>query len=193
MKEGRATVLKHLEKILLFHTEKYPRMWYQDAVKLLYQSEFGGGHLISDEKSCLRYLLQEYAATQQSRQMPLTEDIGGGFVRVNLAALDAHGYSVAALGQDFIRSASLRHGSMESFQKKLQLLEDLTEQGKIPFSPESLSVYLGEYLAAGCPMVSHSAIYRECYRPAYRVVLASCLPDFSSRQNTGSYKKTGYR
>lgn len=170
-------VLKHLEKILLFHAGKYPHMWCQDAVKLLYQSEFGGGHLISDEEGCLRYLLREYIATPQSAGCPLTEDIGNGFVRVHLAALDAHDYSVAALGRDFIRSASLCHGSMEAFEKKLRLLEDMTEEGKLPFPRDSLAVYLGEYRAAGCPMVSHSEGYRLHYRPAYRVVLKRCLPE----------------
>ena len=167
--------MKDTEKILLAHGEKYPHMRPEDGVKLLYQGEFGGGHLIRNQESCLRFLLQEYAATPQSPDLPLTEDIGGGFVRVQLAALDAHGYSVADLGQDFIRSASTCHGDMAHFRKKLQLLEDLTEQGKLPFSRETLAVYLGEYLAAGCPMVSHSALYRALYHPAYRVVRKALL------------------
>ena len=169
--------MKETEKILLSHAGKYPRMRHEDAVKLLYQSEFGGGHMIRDEESCLRYLLQEYIATPQSSAQPLTEEIGGGFVRVHLAALDTHGYSVAALGQDFIRSASLCRGSMEAFEEKLRLLENLTEEKKMPFPWDGLALYLGEYRSAGCPMVSHSETYRLHYHPAYRVVLKECLPE----------------
>ena len=35
--------------ILLFHFARYPKMTPQAAVKLLYQSAFGPGHLIRDE------------------------------------------------------------------------------------------------------------------------------------------------
>ena len=41
-----------MKEILLEHFHRYPQMQLQDAVKLLYQSEFGGGHMItSPEKN----------------------------------------------------------------------------------------------------------------------------------------------
>ena len=40
--------MDELIKILRAHAEKYPLMRPQDAVKLVYQNEFGGGHLIVD-------------------------------------------------------------------------------------------------------------------------------------------------
>jgi hypothetical protein len=61
-----------------------------DAVKLIYQNEFGGGHLIRDEAQCLARLQQEYDAVPQSDILPLAEPIGNNMVRVHLAALDAH-------------------------------------------------------------------------------------------------------
>ena len=33
-----------MKEILLAHLKQYPQMQLQDVVKLLYQSEFGGGH-----------------------------------------------------------------------------------------------------------------------------------------------------
>ncbi len=50
-----------LEDILLQHFDRYPQMQPQDAVKLIYQQEFGPGHLIKDEKKALEYLRQEMA------------------------------------------------------------------------------------------------------------------------------------
>ena len=35
-----------LEAILKIHVKRYPLMQPTDAVKLIYQNEFGGGHLI---------------------------------------------------------------------------------------------------------------------------------------------------
>ena len=164
-----------MKSILLDHARRYPRMEPTDAVKLLYQSEFGGGHLIWNEKACLTRLLEEYRATPQCRDIPLTEDIGGGIVRIHLAALDAHGLSPEELGQIFFRSAAQTRGTMASFREKLSLLQELTAEGAMPFSRDALDAYLADYEAAGFPPVSHSETYRENYHPAYRVVILPCL------------------
>ena len=166
-----------MKTILLAHARLYPKMEPRDAVKLLYQSEFGGGHMIHDEEGCLCFLRQEYASLPQRSDLPLLEDIGGGMFRVNLGALDRYGYSVEALGRDFIRSAAIRRGSMECFLGKLQLLTELTREGHLPFSPDALNVYLTQYESKGYPPVSHSEAYRAAYHPAYRVVEERCLPE----------------
>ena len=74
---------------LKYHASKYKEMMPQDAVKLIYQNEFGGGHLIQDEEACLRYLRREYEATPKNPAVPQQESIGNGICRVNLAALEA--------------------------------------------------------------------------------------------------------
>lgn len=165
-----------MKSILLAHAEKYPLMEPTDAVKLIYQSEFGGGHLIKNPADCLRYLHQEYAATPQKSCCPLTEDIGNGFIRVNLAALDAYGLSPDRLGEIFLQSAMQSYGNPDSFRKKLAILEELTETMKMPFSSEALQAYLTAYEAAGFPPVSHSSSYRNAYHPAYRVIKTEYLP-----------------
>lgn len=165
-----------MKSILLAHARRYPLMEPTDAVKLIYQNEFGGGHLIQDETGCLNFLHREYTSTHQDPAAPLLEDIGNGMVRVNLAALDACGYSVPELGKAFIRSAATHKGNPDSFRKKLSLLTELAQNGMMPFSPESLADYLAGYEHAGYPAVSHSETYRNAYHPAYRVVKKAVLP-----------------
>ena len=48
-----------LEDVLARHFAKYPLMEPQDAVKLIYQMEFGPEHLIRDEGKALSMLRQE--------------------------------------------------------------------------------------------------------------------------------------
>ena len=170
-----------LKEILLTHARQYPLMQPCDAVKLLYQSQFGGGHLILDEAACLEFLHREYSATTQTHD-PLWEDIGNGMVRIYLSALDAWGYTQQQLGQDFIRSAAAVQGSMDVFLQNLTLLEALTQQGKMPFSFPELERYLAAYAAAGYPAVSHSETYRNAYHPAYRVMQRCQLPVFLQQQ-----------
>ena len=161
--------MEELEQILREHAKRYPLMQPRDAVKLIYQNEFGGGHLIRDEQACLNYLRREYADLEKDPTVPLYEDIGNGIIRVNLAAVKPE--DLERLGRAFIDSAARHKGSLDSFLNKLKVLETLTEEGVFPFDTNALSVYLSEYKAAGYPVVSHSPDYRAFYKPAYRIML----------------------
>ena len=165
-----------LERILRAHGKQYPAMEPTDAVKLIYQNTFGGGHMIRDLQACRDMLRKEYENTHQIPGSPLLEDIGNGMVRVMLHSLDAAGYSVERLGDDFIRSSQLHRGTLEEFLPKLDILRKLASEGVFTFGSEELEAYLEGYRQAGYPMVSHSQAYRQAYKPAYRVVLRSLLP-----------------
>ena len=159
-----------MKSILLAHARKYPLMEPTDAVKLIYQNEFGGGHLIRDEAACLSYLRREYEAVEKDGNAQPFEPIGNGIIRVNLAALEEE--KLEQLGMAFIRSAAEHKGSMESFLGKLTVLKKLAGEGIFSFGTEELEAYLADYQKAGYPPVSHSQTYRDAYKPAYRVVMS---------------------
>ena len=163
-------MMEELKQILIAHAKRYPLMQPVDAVKLIYQNEFGGGHLIRDEQACLRYLRREYDCIAKDPNMLYCEEIGNGIVRVNLAAVEPE--NLDQVGRDFIRSAAEHTGSMERFVQKLDVLRQVTQEGHFSFGMESLENYLQEYQEAGYPMVSHSAAYRNAYSPAYRIKLS---------------------
>ena len=160
--------MEELKAILIAHAKRYPLMQPRDAVKLIYQNEFGGGHLIRDEQACLNYLRQEYASAEKDPTAALYEDIGNGIVRVNLAAVKPE--DLEQLGRDFIRSAAKHKGTLDSFLNKLEVLRMLTAEGVFAFDLDALNTYLSEYKAAGYPAVSHSEQYRQAYKPAYRII-----------------------
>ena len=162
-------MMEELERILREPAKRYPLMQPTDAVKLIYQNEFGGGHLIRDEEACLNYLRREYADLEKDPTAPMYEDIGNGIVRVNLAAVREE--ALEQLGQDFIASAAKHKGTLDSFLNKLEVLISLTADGVFTFDADALNAYLSEYKAAGYPAVSHSPEYRQAYNPAYRVIL----------------------
>lgn len=161
-----------MRDILLTHAERYPLMEPADAVKLIYQNEFGGGHLVRDEAAFFAYLRREYAALEGPGDIA-REDIGNGLCRVYLNTLTPT--ELEALGQAFLRSARRHRGSRERFGQKLEILRQLCREGCFAFSRGELEDYLDRYEAAGYPMVSHSDTYRRAYRPAYRIVLWSEL------------------
>ena len=162
-------MMEELRAILITHAKRYPLMQPRDAVKLIYQNEFGGGHLIRDEEACLNYLCREYADLEKDPAAPLYEDIGNGIVRVNLVVVKPE--NLEQLGRDFIRSAAKHKGTLDSFLNKLEVLRILTAKGVFAFDLDALNTYLSEYKAAGYLTVSHSEQYRQAYKPSYRVIL----------------------
>lgn len=164
-----------LEAVLKIHAKKYPLMSVTDAVKLIFQNEFGGEHLISSKAKCLEYLTAEYNSVTQT-DCEFYEDIGGGIIRVFLPALRANSITPTELCELFISSAEMTHGDINSFLKKLDILKELTESGLFAFSSDQLEEYLTEYASLGYPPVSHSEIYRLNYKPAYRIILKNLLP-----------------
>ena len=160
--------MEELKQILQEHAKRYPFMQPCDAVKLIYQNEFGGGHLIRDKQAVLNYLRREYESVEKDSAMPLYEDIGNGIVRVNLAAIKPE--ELERLGKDFIRSAAEHTGTKERFLQKLDVLRQLAAAGYFSFGMIEMEYYLSEYIKSGYPMVSHSEQYRQNYAPAYRVI-----------------------
>lgn len=160
---------EELRGLLLQQVRRCPAMAPRDAVKLLYQNEFGGGHLLSDPERGWRALEEEARTAGHDPACPLWENIGGGMVRVNLRALGAD-HPLEELWRDMLRSARRHGGDRGRFLEKLELLGALTASGAFGFSPEELEGFLEDYLADGCLPVSHSPAYRSACRPAYRVV-----------------------
>ncbi len=168
--------MNSLSDVIREHASRYPLMQPCDAVKLVYQSEFGGGHLISHPSDSMERLEREYQAVLQTHTAspsPYIESIGGGISRVHLGGWQ---HSLSLLNRLFVCSASQTQGSGDRFAQKLQLLASLAEEGIFCFSPKELEEYLAQYRAAGCPAVSHSPIYRAAYHPAYRIVEERYLP-----------------
>ena len=161
--------MENLICLLRSHAARYPKMEPTDAVKLLFQNEFGGGHMIRDPDSFLQYLRREYDSIPKDPASLKCEDIGNGRMRVYLAPLTEA--ELEQLGRDFLRDAQTRQGSQDSFLEKLAVLRQVTTDGVFAFDLEALDGYLTAYAAAGYPMVSHSETYRNAYHPASRVIL----------------------
>jgi len=164
---------KAFRKILLLHARRYPKMEPADAVKLAYQSVFGGGHMIADPAKSLAFLAQERAQTRTDAFQTTAGaflPIGLGRARMNLASDALYGLPDALLNRMFVRSAQEPAGDLPLFERVLEGVSRAAADGVFAFSAAALDAYLAEYRAAGYPMVHHSEPYRLAYRPAYRVV-----------------------
>ena len=57
-----------LEDCILEHIKRYPEMEIQDVVKIVFQSEFGGGHMIKDPSDSLNRLYREYENIKETQR-----------------------------------------------------------------------------------------------------------------------------
>ena len=165
--------MSDLVQILTSHAAKYPLMQPCDAVKLIYQNEFGGGHLIKDESSSLLRLEEEFSVINSCTYSGnvTAESIGNSHSRLYLSGIDTDKLPLFYFNRIFATSSEMSRGSIEAFITKLDMLLNLSKQQDVfNFSYDDLAAYLDEYSRMNYPMVSHSEIYRRNYSPAYRVI-----------------------
>ena len=140
-----------------------------DAIKLVYQSEFGGGHLIRNVEEARAYLETE-ARENPFRDEPWKENVGSGIIRVHLRGVNPDRYALDQLFLDFVRSAEAHTGTLDRLEEKFSMLEEAARSGLFSFDAPALEEALRDYRARGYPVVSHSESYRARYQPAYRVM-----------------------
>ncbi len=170
-----STEKSELRDLLLRQFKRCPEAQVCDTVKLLYQSEFAGGHLIEDASESLKRLNEECASLVYTTLAAeeAFEDIGGSLCRMNLRSLTSLGITVETANRFFVETADSARGTLESFEFKLDVLLELCRNGELPLKPEIAETYIRELKKKGYPPVSHSEEYREAYAPAYRVVKAA--------------------
>ena len=125
-----------IELILRTHARIYPKMQPTDAVKLIYQNEFGPGHFVCDPQKSLAYLKAEHILAPFTPKANTYESIGNSLVRVHLCAIQMS--ALSELNEAFVATANAHKGALSAFLEKLEILKSLTEQGIFAFKKEEL-------------------------------------------------------
>lgn len=159
-----------MKQLMLTHSRQYPAMQISDMVKLLYQGEFAGGHLIQSPGESLSRLISECRGLPSRTADEAFEYIGNGLCRLHLAALPALGLEPQTLNRLFVATANTVKGSPARFSNKLDEFLACCRSGVLPMDANAATAYVRDYRAQHCPPISHSDDYRAAYTPAYRVV-----------------------
>lgn len=157
--------------IIKKHIECYLKMQIQDVAKLLYQSEFGGGHMIADSGKSLKRIQEEYEKLNLEDVVCMSEvePIGDGMCRIYLTCL-SNGVRAEVLNQIFVQSANHRTGTVRGLEVKIKEFLEACKNGEVPYREAEVMEYFIQWKKQGYPAMSHSDIYRESYYPAYRVI-----------------------
>jgi hypothetical protein len=163
--------LQASENPLLEELSARPQATAADVYKLLHQSVFGPGHIISSRDSARDYLQKEMAGLGPARTgEKMLDNIGEGMTRVNLRPFRDSGGSVESLLDAMIETANSNVGRpMTMAAKVAAAVELLKNKGKEGLANDLAE--LGEkYATKGWPALRHSEDYRKAYTPSYRVV-----------------------
>mgnify|MGYP002625859391 CR=1 FL=1 len=161
-----------IKKALFDCAETHRKATPQDYVKRIYQSEFGGGHMIDDPAESLRRLREEIAGlTPKQQKAPYFDPFCSQFARMNLSV--AQKVSPEVINRVFVASSrEVPEGAWDRMEEKFRILWVLTRDFPelFPFTSQEWVDYVTAYTQAGGGPLHHSEAYRKAYQPAYRVV-----------------------
>ena len=160
-----------MKNIILEHVKKYPLMEIRDIAKLIYQSEFGGGHMIANPQMSFHRIQEEYKSLGwEALNVPsVVENIGNGLSRIYLSCLD-HGIPAEVLNEMFVHSANNKKGTIEGLEEKIELVVSMCQDCQLSYNVDEVIEFFEAWEQDGYPAMSHSEAYRQNYHPAYRVI-----------------------
>lgn len=154
--------------LLVKHCNDYPDLQPQDIFKFLFQSAFGCEHLASNADFVLNYIVDEYQRVGKNIA-PLIEPLDGAYCRVHLSCLNA-GLTAQTLAKLFLLSAKKEPNGLNLLEEKLQITKQLISDGTLKIDAALFDKSLDTWHDLGYPAVRHSDIFRNEYKPAYRVI-----------------------
>ena len=145
----------------------HPNAQPQDYIKLIFQSEFGPGHLIPNPDWAKNRLYEEW---QQVKDIPAEnpQDIGGGYIRLCIKGIDES--RLEEINTAFVASANEKTGSEAGFMTKLELFLEMAGENCFDFDLNTAENAVKEYLKDGIRPTSHTKVYHRHYAPAYRII-----------------------
>lgn len=144
-----------------------------DAVKLVFQSTLGCGHLLPSAQVCEQAIREELARTAPSDSEPPCTPIGNGLCRLHLRnplVRELPPERIAAMMRETERRFQ---GSRDAYLQGLRDLRALVAERSdaFAFTAAALDPLLARAQNAPDWIPSHSEGYRAACQPAYRVVL----------------------
>jgi len=175
-----------ISEIITCHFLRYPKMQIQDVYKLLYQAAMGIEHLLQDPTPVLALLQQELTTVAPDSSGEMAESISPEMVRLHLAPFKARRGNPAQLIHGMFQSARNFAPSTARVEAYWKILVRLADEKIIPVAAIDLAAFFEIQRRAGLPAVHHSAIFRENYRPAYRIILKKYVTELQLADSGGN-------
>ncbi len=160
-------------RVVSSHLSRYPLMESSDLYKLLYQAAMGNRHSTGSTDAVREYLMREIGELSKGPSEPVLDVISdsGNMARINLRPFLASGGNPEVLLEAFLRTSREYRGSRARLERYGEWITGMAGGHLLTPALRDIAGYMDTMRRSGYPAVHHSAIYRESYSPAYRVIL----------------------
>lgn len=188
--EGTRRVQSELFALVTSEMALHPASEIGDVYKLLYQGNFGVGHIIRSRNAAMAYLFKEIGELGAPDTEPLLSacSADGGMLRVNLRAFVRDSLDASLLVDAMIATVRLHEPDTAAFLREWKDIGNAIERKALPFSRQRYREITDSLRSAGYPAVHHSAAYAAAYRPAYRVLLRGSLETAFARKAASGFQ-----
>ncbi len=170
-------------RLLRGHLARYPLAEAEDVYKFVHQSVFGPAHAVPSRAEARRYLDEELAALPPGPAgEPMFDalDDDQSLARLNLRPYVSAGGDVERLLDAFVATAARVHGDAAVMRRRLAAAAAVLRALGRAETARQLDALAADRAAGDYAAGHHSAVYRDTYHPAYRVVLRGLLGGLST-------------
>lgn len=160
----RAEFIEKLLETLEGEIAAHPAARARDIVKFLFQGMLGVGHMLSSREKVTAYIESETAGIESDGELPLYEDVGPDWIRLNLARAKAEGIPAPV-----IAGMMFTGWEEKTVFSRRSVYDAVMACAKGKPCPEELHREAQRILDEDW-LPSHSEEYRMAYRPAYRLI-----------------------
>lgn len=154
-----------LKEALILESKIHPKAQIEDYFKLIYQSTFGPKHLLND--NFLSIISEDISSPNKLESYDLYQDIGYGYIRLNLVEYINEGYDITKLYQLVI--SSLSYALDSDFNNNLKIFKELISKEIKNISLKDFDNFYQKYQSSP-KLIRHSNIYKDIYKPHYLVI-----------------------
>ena len=140
--------------LILKEYKRHPYILVQDFFKLLYQNEFGPRHILEEPIKAKKYLIDEWNSIDKDSNIPLFEDIGNNYARLNLRRAKADNLDLDIIWDLFFISADTK-GSKSDYLLKINVLENMINSYELPFISDDYYFFFRKIIESDFSPISH--------------------------------------
>jgi len=153
--------MMYFKSYLKRNINKYPKSETQDLLKLIYQSQYGTGHIVNNPNFSFNFLNEELKEVPTISNNLLYEYISNDYIRLNLDTFIKTSFPLEELNDMFIQTSFIKNES--NIASKICILEDF-------YNNEEITDFKNNPVQK-----HHSETYRKYYNPHYRLIHKSLL------------------
>jgi hypothetical protein len=171
-------VNKNFRRILIDHSQRYPKWAVEDLYKLIYQAAMGCEHAVQDKEKAQEWLKVEMEnlvpGIAESMVDILSPD--NQIARIHLRPFLAAGSGNQVLMDAFMQTAECFKGSKEKLIMYGQYAATMAANETFSFTKKEIAKFFQSMEESRYPAIHHSSTFNAEYCPAYRVIAIKYLP-----------------